>query len=325
MLHKMLRNPYYVGIVTWGGKTYPGKHDPLIDHATFDRVQAVLEGNNTGGDKSWRYRQYLKGTLRCGFCHERLSFTHGRGKGGEYEYFFCRGRQKKNGCVQRYIPVHLAEAAVLRHYSLVQAKVSERLPEIRSAFDEMLKAHKGKAAEEASRQRARIQRIERRQAKLVELSLDDAMPVEMARDELKKLTAEMDVARSVLQDTEVEIGDLVTRFDQLCQLMATVQKSYETAPDEQRRALNRFWFEWLEICEDEIVDSQLSSLPTHVLGPVQSETNSSGKWQHRSNAATFGTNLSLSNDQRGIGAPPLKMKEPEPLCDPGSNVDAMVG
>jgi len=215
-LHKMLRNPYYVGIVTWGGNTYPGNHEPLVDHATFDKVQAVLEGNNTGGDKSWRYRQYLKGTLRCGLCKELLSFTHGRGRGGEYEYLFCRGRQRMNGCTQRYIPLHLAEAAVARQYRVVQSQVNRRMPEIERAFEQLLTEHEGRSAKEAKRQRARIQRLERRQDKLIELSLDDALPVEKARSELKTLTGEIGDARARLESTQVEIGDLKARFEQLC-------------------------------------------------------------------------------------------------------------
>ncbi len=324
-LHKMLRNPYYVGIVTWGGQTYPGNHEPLIDHYTFDKVQAVLEGNNTGGDKSWRYKQYLKGTLRCGMCHELLSFTHGRGKGGEYEYLFCRGRQRKNGCTQRYIPVHLAEEAVARHYRHVQAEVTRRMPEIERAFEELLEQHESRSAQEAKRQRARIQRLERRQDKLIELTYDDALPVEKARSELKSLTGEIDMARARLESTQVEIGDLRTRFGQLCQLMKTIEKTYSAASDENRRALNRFWFEWVAITENEIVDHELTDLPEFILDHVNTATNSSGKWQHRHNAGAFGTNRLFSTASPGAGIRPLKKKEPRSDCDLGSNVDVLVG
>ena len=59
---------------------------------------------------------------------------HGRGEGGEYEYFYCLGRQEKNGCPQRYIPVATAEALVERYYaSSPRARIDELLPELQDA------------------------------------------------------------------------------------------------------------------------------------------------------------------------------------------------
>ena len=41
VLDKMLRNKFYIGLFTYGGETYEGKHEPLIDKTTFDLVQRV--------------------------------------------------------------------------------------------------------------------------------------------------------------------------------------------------------------------------------------------------------------------------------------------
>ena len=43
-LLKMLRNPFYMGIVRMSGETYPGIHQPLVSKAVFDRVQRALDG-----------------------------------------------------------------------------------------------------------------------------------------------------------------------------------------------------------------------------------------------------------------------------------------
>lgn len=42
LLRKLLRNPYYLGMVPYRGKTYPGRHKALVDRATFRRVQRQL-------------------------------------------------------------------------------------------------------------------------------------------------------------------------------------------------------------------------------------------------------------------------------------------
>ena len=35
---EMLKNLYYVGLIQWDGKQYPGKHETFIDRALWDRV-----------------------------------------------------------------------------------------------------------------------------------------------------------------------------------------------------------------------------------------------------------------------------------------------
>lgn len=115
------------------------------------------------------------------------------------------------------------------------------------------------------------------------------------------------------------------RFDGLVGLMVRISDSYATASDENRRALNRFWFKALYIVEDEIVDQQASDLTSFVLDDFVPATSASPKWQHREFDATLRTKTSLARDQRGNLTVPLKMKEPRPSCDLGSNVDVLVG
>jgi len=70
-LSRILRNPYYIGYVTYKGQQYPGRHEPLIDKDLFAAVQAIAK---TRGTTSERYRTHdhvLKGLLWCGECHDR--------------------------------------------------------------------------------------------------------------------------------------------------------------------------------------------------------------------------------------------------------------
>ncbi len=45
MVHRLLREEYYTGMVTRGGIKRPGLHPPIIDRETFERVQQILEGH----------------------------------------------------------------------------------------------------------------------------------------------------------------------------------------------------------------------------------------------------------------------------------------
>ncbi len=51
-VHRMLRNPVYVGVVRWRGVEREGIHHPLVSRALFERVQSVLGAHSSGGERS---------------------------------------------------------------------------------------------------------------------------------------------------------------------------------------------------------------------------------------------------------------------------------
>ena len=42
-VYKILSNPFYAGIIEWGGQTYPGKHEPVVSIDEFQRVRQLLD------------------------------------------------------------------------------------------------------------------------------------------------------------------------------------------------------------------------------------------------------------------------------------------
>lgn len=97
-LARMLRNPYYVGTVRYGGVAYEGRHEPLIDKDTFSRVQAVLAAHGATHERDRKHQHYLKGSLVCARCGSRLTYLRAKGNGGTYAYFACIGRIRRTGC-----------------------------------------------------------------------------------------------------------------------------------------------------------------------------------------------------------------------------------
>ena len=84
------------------GIEYPGLHEPLIDTATFNKVQDLLAARAARGTRERRHNHYLKGTLFCGVCGRGLSFQLAKGR---YEYFYCLGQKNRNptGCQEPYM------------------------------------------------------------------------------------------------------------------------------------------------------------------------------------------------------------------------------
>ena len=67
-VNKMLRNPFYIGIihVSTTNETFPGVHEPLIITALFDRVQAILDGRLSA--RTQKHDYLFKRFLKCKHC-----------------------------------------------------------------------------------------------------------------------------------------------------------------------------------------------------------------------------------------------------------------
>lgn len=74
-VHRILRNHYYLGIITYSGIDYQGEHIPLVDETTFELVQAILTSRNLNKQKSKKRPHPLKGNLFCARCGRRLGIT----------------------------------------------------------------------------------------------------------------------------------------------------------------------------------------------------------------------------------------------------------
>ncbi len=62
----MLKNPYYIGIICWDGKEYPGKHETFIDRALWDRVQEKMTGGRPTVYK--KHNPLFKNIITCETC-----------------------------------------------------------------------------------------------------------------------------------------------------------------------------------------------------------------------------------------------------------------
>ncbi len=65
-IHQLLKDPFYIGKIYWGGQVYQGSHEPLITQEIFDKIQLVLAGKNT--PKINRHMFLFKQLLKCAEC-----------------------------------------------------------------------------------------------------------------------------------------------------------------------------------------------------------------------------------------------------------------
>ena len=76
-IHKLLKNPYYMGIIQFNGETYAGSQEPLISKQLFKAVQAKMHGSKP--TKRCRHDVKLQNILRCGHCGKIITWERHKG------------------------------------------------------------------------------------------------------------------------------------------------------------------------------------------------------------------------------------------------------
>ncbi len=95
--HRMLQNPIYYGVISYGGELHEGKHQPLISKQLFEQVQAVMSRKSK--PKSPALKSYLyRGMFRCGECGCFITTETQKG----HNYVHCTKRVKRD-CSQPFM------------------------------------------------------------------------------------------------------------------------------------------------------------------------------------------------------------------------------
>jgi site-specific DNA recombinase len=266
-LHQLLRHPYYVGIVRYQGVLYEGKHEPLVDPDTWQRVQELLSAKYLTGERHRDHPHYLKGSIYCGQCGSRLIVCHAKGRGGTYPYFICIGRQqKRTGCTLRALRIEKVEDAIARYYATVQLSEQE-LVEVRAFVEEELSGLRLDGERERRVQERRLVGLFAERKKLLDAHYADAIPLDLLRSEQERLTLEIDSAEGRLAEVEGDFKKAESNLQRALTRVGDCETAYREAAGPLRRQLNLAFFRRLLIDDDYNVSGVLAEPFDTLLGP----------------------------------------------------------
>jgi site-specific DNA recombinase len=89
-VHKVLKNPFYIGVFEWAGQSFHGTHPLFVDPNTFKTVQAVLAGHNR--PKYSKRDIAFRGLMTCAYDGCMLT---GDVQKERYIYYRCTGNRGK--------------------------------------------------------------------------------------------------------------------------------------------------------------------------------------------------------------------------------------
>ena len=109
-IYKILSNAFYAGLLESEGKTFPGRHAPMITPQQFERVQEIL--GRPGRPRETRAFSYT-GMIRCGECAFAVTAEEQINRhGSHYIYYHCSKRRLSVPCRQPYLRLEKLEEQI---------------------------------------------------------------------------------------------------------------------------------------------------------------------------------------------------------------------
>ncbi len=267
-LHKLLTDSYYMGIVTYRGVQYEGKHQALVSPQLFDKVQELLNASNLAGERKVKYRHHLKGTVFCQRCEARMSLSRFVGHGGKYFYFYCLGRQSgRTNCELPYIRSEEMEAVVEQAWDTYVRLTPEEIEVVRVGLIAELRRERKASGNLIAKAQARLSAVELERRSWAEKTANGSIPEDIGRDKQNELVNVLIRAKADLAQVLAASEDIEDLVNQALDLVRDCTAAYKVASEKQKREWCQLFFEVLWVDVDGVGTVKYSTLGEVLVGP----------------------------------------------------------
>ena len=197
-VHKLLQNPYYMGIIRFNGETYPGAHQPIIDKKLYQAVQEKMHCKRPS--KQRKHDITLRNIILCGHCGKVITWQLQRGRlYGSCQRDLPECRQQK---LLREADVH--ELLIQKMTDLISPS-PDMLQWLVNQLNDDFKTNNATVEQYKQTIRDRVARLQR----MDEMLYDDKLTGDISKDRYE--TKHSDIAKQ-LEDThdELLVADVTT-------------------------------------------------------------------------------------------------------------------
>ena len=247
-MYKILTNPYYKGVVKYKEVEYPGSHEPLTDVETWDKVQTIL-ATHCNGERNYKHPHFLKSTVYCACCGERLLISNEKKKNGiVYPYFVCAGRHSKRSpdCKTRAVLIDVVEKKIEELYDTYQLPPEVR-NDLESQIQKIIDAENEKYTNEINGLKGQKAKLENKRYKLLEAHYNSAIPLEMLKSEQQKIAKELAAIEHEIRIHNTTFAGLTENLRMGLDIIEDCGTFYRNADDTTKRLLNQAIFDKIYI------------------------------------------------------------------------------
>lgn len=270
VLHKVLTNPYYKGFVKYRGAYHPGSHPQLVSSELWQQVQDIL-ASHANGERTREHPHFLKGSLYCHNCGSRMFINYTKSHTGvRYPYFVCGGRHnKRTDCKQKAVLIEEVERQVAHIYDRYSFSHAVREYLENFLWDKLQDEKKNYDAELDGLRRER-DKLERKRKKLLEAHYDDAIPLDLLKEEQQKIAKQLAAIEHQEKAHEATFEEISERLTDALELVEDCGKTYRLAADHIKRMMNQAIFSKLWIEEDGHVTAEFADPFNIIMKPLVS-------------------------------------------------------
>jgi len=225
-LSRILRNPFYMGVLKVNNESFKGGHEPLISTTLFKQAQGVMQGKTN--QKTTRHNFLFKKLLTCHECGYSLIGELQKGN----VYFRCHTKECSTKGMREItinrllvnafdpLQLHPQEAAAL---DTLLADTEKNWINTHQQLEHSLKLQRGQT--------------EQRLARLTDCYLDG----DFGKDEFEKRKEKLLVEVKAIEEKErqfsTEKSEIFSRAKKFLELVKSFKNSYEKGITEEKRRL----------------------------------------------------------------------------------------
>ena len=250
-LHKVLVNPYYKGVVKYKGVEYQGTHEALVDTELWDKVQSILT-SRLNGERNLKHPHFLKGSIYCANCGERMIVSNEKKKDGTvYPYFVCGGRhsKRKKDCKTRAVLIDVVEKKIERIYDDYQLPSEVRIL-LETQILTIISKEKAKYDKEIDGLKGEKAKLENKRKKLLEAHYNDAIPLDLLKEEQKKIAKELAAVDHEIKMHNTTFDNIADNLRLTLDIMENCGEAYRNASDSTKKLMNQAIFNKIYIVND---------------------------------------------------------------------------
>ncbi|PIT88831.1 MAG: hypothetical protein COU29_00370 [Candidatus Magasanikbacteria bacterium CG10_big_fil_rev_8_21_14_0_10_36_32] len=212
VIHRILTNRLYYGIMERDGKFYPANHEPLITKEIFNRAGEVLSGKNNIRKQKHDFPH--RGFMKCNVCGCALTGTIKKG----HIYYYCTNGKGKCEEHKKYLRSEKIDEMIMEIFE--NLSFDKELVEIMySAAKEKSEGNKSGAEQiiNTLKEQLKIARI--KQERLLDSYLNGLTPEDVYK-------AKMEGLKRCQVETEMQLKQTETNKDNHCDTLELTKQVF---------------------------------------------------------------------------------------------------
>ena len=234
--NRILKNPFYYGLMRFRGEERIGLHKPIISKELFDQCQNIIAEHNLGANRNRKYNFLLRGFVYCGICGHRFTADHHISK--KKSYYHCSGdhSNKKQNVIARDLEARVEQ--LFEQIQLPQSFVEKLLARAK----ELLMHTRQDIDGERRQLTLRKIKLENKRDVLEQKLLEGVIDNEVYRRLHDPLVEEIKRIDEMILNLNSDRKSNIDVFEKFLLLARDIGKAYKQAPDQvKRHYLGLFW------------------------------------------------------------------------------------